>query len=323
MKISKSKQELARIIMENGGWRDGAEFSVQNGEHGRISFSTSKPVRHDQKSWMAKGGFQFKIEVCKPLPNWHQTILSREEYFHLYPAPDAEGWIEWNGGECPVERCTLVDVKYADGITNIGVSALTYKTHADHTFGTAGSLLATNWSSGLPVSSIIAYRLHKPESENPESCEPVMSALIGVDMASGSDSTALFTINAKPTVEQMAADYRSAKGYADRKQQEADDAKADADARLKTLELAGEDIGLLLSPITAKQEPELVVTDWRDLQVGDVVWCGGDDRLSPGEYRVMEIEVPDYEGYRAVLVNDGDGGHWIDTSEEWRLIRRP
>lgn len=91
MKISKSKQELARIISENGGWRDGCEFSVQNGDHGRISFSENKPVRQGAKSWMAGGGFQFKIEVCKPMPNWHQTILSRAEYFHLYPAPDADG----------------------------------------------------------------------------------------------------------------------------------------------------------------------------------------------------------------------------------------
>lgn len=30
MKISKSKQELARIISENGGWRDGASWSAQD-----------------------------------------------------------------------------------------------------------------------------------------------------------------------------------------------------------------------------------------------------------------------------------------------------
>ena len=31
MKISKSKKELARIINENGGWRDG-EFAAQDGD---------------------------------------------------------------------------------------------------------------------------------------------------------------------------------------------------------------------------------------------------------------------------------------------------
>ena len=50
-----------------------------------------------------------------PFPNWHQTILSREEYFHLYPAQDADGWIEWKGGKCPVENGRLIDVKKTDG----------------------------------------------------------------------------------------------------------------------------------------------------------------------------------------------------------------
>lgn len=63
---------------------------------------------------------------------------------------------------------------------------------------------------------------------------------------------------AKPTIEQLAADYRNAKDYAERKQQEADDAKVDEDAKLKALELAGEALGLLVSPITEKQEPGLV-----------------------------------------------------------------
>jgi len=41
MKISKSKQELARIISENGGWRDG-EFAAQDddGEVGGYSKKT-------------------------------------------------------------------------------------------------------------------------------------------------------------------------------------------------------------------------------------------------------------------------------------------
>lgn len=30
-------------------------------------------------------------------------------------APAAEGWIEWNGGECPVAECVLVNVKFANG----------------------------------------------------------------------------------------------------------------------------------------------------------------------------------------------------------------
>lgn len=63
----------------------------------------------------------------------------------------------------------------------------------------------------------------------------------------------------EPTIEQLAADYRTAKGYAERKQQEADDAKADTGEKLRVLEIAGEGVELIVTPIAAKKEPELVV----------------------------------------------------------------
>lgn len=87
--------------------------------------------------------------------------------------------------------------------------------------------------------------------------------------------------------------------------------------------MAGEALGLNVSPITEKQGRELVITDWRDLQENDWIWYGGDIETPKGEYRVIEIEVPDYMGYRAVKVDTVGPDNWIDTSEEWRFIRRP
>lgn len=34
------------------------------------------------------------------------------------PQPDAEGWIEWKGEECPVEEGTIVDLKFVNGGIN-------------------------------------------------------------------------------------------------------------------------------------------------------------------------------------------------------------
>ena len=51
---------------------------------------------------------------------------------------------------------------------------------------------------------------------------------------------------ANPTIERLAADYRNAKEYADRKQQEADDARADAEAKLAELVAAGKVLGLVI-----------------------------------------------------------------------------
>lgn len=37
--------------------------------------------------------------------------------------PDADGWIEWGGGDCPVPKGTLVDVKHRDGEVYFNVLA--------------------------------------------------------------------------------------------------------------------------------------------------------------------------------------------------------
>ena len=110
MKNSKSKQELASIISENGGWRDGAEFAWFQGKlKGGLCHEVWFGEAGSEPEYVvASGSFHCYWSMvvdkfsAKKFDNWHQTILSRAEYFHLHPAPDADGWIEWNGGECPV-----------------------------------------------------------------------------------------------------------------------------------------------------------------------------------------------------------------------------
>ena len=91
MKISKCKKELARIISEHGGWRNG-EFAAQDGDDCAVWFYDNAPVRSSGAWWVTSGSGlgHCGIEDVAKLPNWHQTILSRDEYFHLYPAPDAQ-----------------------------------------------------------------------------------------------------------------------------------------------------------------------------------------------------------------------------------------
>ena len=227
MKISKSKQELARIISENGGWRDGAEFSAQD-KDGEVFHYAAKPtINAGCEVWHHKGCIGEGEFTAETLPNWHQTILSRDEYFHMYPVPDAK----------------------------------------------------------------------------PEFCDSVMRSIPEPE--------------AKPTIEQLAADYRNAKDYAERKQREADDAKADVGAKLKALELAGEALGLLVSPITEKQGPELVITDWRDLQAGDVISVSGKWWEPDSEYTVDEND-----GSRDAPIRVG--GYWALIGEcSFKFIRRP
>ena len=296
-KISNSKKELARIISENGGWRDGAEWAAQCKSDVTVSFYSGCAPYRDGDCWWGDHLDGTEIKILNLMPNWHQTILSRDEYFHLYPAPDDGGWISFNGDNKPEFGDMVVDVKLRHGgISGCGPQCVD----------------CWDWTVEGSDSDIIAYRLHKPEQAK--------STTVGDDETSLEAEFDEPTPEAKPTIEQLAADYRNLKDYADRKQQEADDAKADADEALRNLELAGEEIGLIVTPIAAKQEPELVITDWRDLKVGDVIWWCGDGENAPGEYEVKQLESDDYDGFLTIAAGD----YWVHyENDDWKLIRRP
>lgn len=236
MNISNSKKELARIISENGGWRDNANWAAMD-KNGIGMYSGGRPYWDlSYKEWAANaddGCCTFVINGCNVVSNYHQTAISREEYFHLHPAPDAK----------------------------------------------------------------------------PEFCESV--------------NRSIPELESKPTIEQLAADYRNRKDYADRKQDEADSAKADAEAKLAELVAAGKAIGLVVGVATS----ELVITEWRDLQCGDEIEILGDgwclDNI--GKIGVVrEVEGDGYTGDLAILCDIGD----IDEKRsDWGLgfkfIRRP
>lgn len=230
MKISKSKQELARIISENGGWQEYCEWAAQDksgefGENSVILFEgKDKPIiEAGMSEWMCAEGYESDSSFGKHVfnsdklvKNWHQTILSRDEYFRLYPVAETE-----------------------------------------------------------------------PEQ----------------------------VAEAKPTIEQLAADYRNLKGYADRKQQEADAAKDNAESKLAELIAAGKELNLVIS--VAEEDPELVIAELTDLKIGDEVDATyrGIERVVG---RVMNIDFGDKN--QPVFVSDGERSIW---ATEWKFIRRP
>lgn len=180
MKISKSKRDLAKVISENGGWRKGS-YAAQDSV---IRFFVGDKPKYNKKTklWGAfgSGARIMAIGGAVMLPNRQRTTLSRAEYFHLYPVPDAK----------------------------------------------------------------------------PELCESVMRTI--------PEPTA------KPTIEQLAADYRNKLDYANRKQDEADKANMESDAALSQLEDAIAAIGFVITPLAAtEKEPELVAA----VKVGDQVEC--------------------------------------------------
>jgi hypothetical protein len=166
MKISNSKKQLAEIIHENGGWRDGFNFAAQDGDDYAVWFYGTRPVKGSGRWWKSTGRCTHEIEGVGRIANWHQTILSHEEYLHL----------------------------------------------------------------------------HKPAPAEKLSPEAVMGAKAALMGESIEDCVR------KPTIDQLAADYRNAKDHAERLQQEADAAKANAqDARAVYVVAAGGAVGLVLS----------------------------------------------------------------------------
>lgn len=232
MKISKSKKELARIISENGGWRDCAEFSALEERAGDVWFCKERPKYKIGLGIFSFNDFIGAIDGQFKFSNWHQTILSREEYLHLYPAAEAA-------------------------------------------------------------------QEHEIQSE-----------IMGIAQVDD-----INVVESKPTIEQLAADYRNILDFARRKQEEADAARADAEAKLAELIAAGKELNLVIS--VAEEDPELVIAELTDLKIGDEVDATyrGIERVVG---RVMKIDFGDKN--QPVFVSDGERSIW---ATEWKFIRRP
>ena len=92
-KLKPAKQALADAIHQNGGWVDGAEFAWFQGnlakrECNEIWFGNElsnpeySPTSKSYHSHFSQVVGKVKAEKFK---NWHQCILSRDEYFTAYP----------------------------------------------------------------------------------------------------------------------------------------------------------------------------------------------------------------------------------------------
>lgn len=233
MKLGKCKQALADLINSNGGWVDGeAIFAAMDGNGDLFGYSGRPQWTVSRGHWY---GHTLTCWFFSPvvMKNHHQTILSREEYYHAYPKADADGWIDHNGKSNPVGEMDVVDVLFGNGRTSMSKCAGEW-----------------NWSWGGKSSAsgfiIEKYRPHKPEVK-PEFCESVTRSIPEPESIDGLCAKATEEnkhqhVDAKPTIEQLAQDYRNAKDHADSLQKDAGEAAVKAELfaveiRKKILEL--------------------------------------------------------------------------------------
>lgn len=146
---------LVEELPKRGGWPEGAAFVAQE-EGGWLWSFTSKPQKDCDDEWMDESSRGYHNKVGKlPEASDHDTsAITREQYEAALEAKN-DGWIEWGGGKCPVEKGTLIDVKWRDGKIDTEIPAKIKLPSRDRQ--------AIIWHHSGYELDIIAYRLHQPQ----------------------------------------------------------------------------------------------------------------------------------------------------------------
>lgn len=128
--MNTSNKTILQILVETlpkvGGWPKAANYAVQDSD-GTVKFSKSISFLHikagewcsnkDGDDWIYgdrpfEGNFRHYITAN----DWNVSIVTREKYESAMEASKAvlgnNGWIDWHGGECPVDSDAIVEVKY-------------------------------------------------------------------------------------------------------------------------------------------------------------------------------------------------------------------
>ena len=227
------KKHLIELMIEAGvKWPDGAEYAAQDKKNLRVNFyRNGKPnMLKGEDEWLFNhcnfmgSGWLVLTSLCR---NWHQTIVTREQYAEAVAAA-AESWNAWSGGRNPVDYHCDVEVKLRSGSVLSGIAG---------EFG---------WLHDDDGGDILYYRLidkkeHVDKSNQVRESEDIPA----VDAVEWHNP---------PSIEQLTADYHAKAAEADRLQSAADEALKAADDALLALEKAGELIGLVIS-VDTKPKP--------------------------------------------------------------------
>lgn len=153
---------LVEELPKRGGWPDGAARLAQDPD-GDIQMLSNRHAYLVSVGWTGDGRSdcygQYAARKLEPLASDYATAIITREQYEAALAEKDDGWIEWGGGECPVDEGTLVDVRYRNGEENHHVGAGIY---FDDT-GSNPDLNAEDWISDGSQFDIIAYRLHQTQ----------------------------------------------------------------------------------------------------------------------------------------------------------------
>ena len=176
--MKKKKRELIEILLDNitpDDWPVEAKWAAQDKE--TLTWGKNKLMfyKQDDPPFAGIGSTRFSgnmyddifirlPELCK---HWSKSTVTRDEFVKRWnernarddKKPGADGWIQWNGGEMPVEKGTMIDVKYRDEQVNEHVRAGIVDIDGKIQHRCAASFTHYNRAS-----DIVAYRLHNTVS---------------------------------------------------------------------------------------------------------------------------------------------------------------
>lgn len=155
---------LVRELPKRGGWPDGV-YSISQFPSGELCY-------HDEQNNCSNANSSIYLTKHEDGDDtdWAYGIYITREQYEAALAAKNDGWIDWDGGECPVDTKTLVDIKLKDGFTYKSCHAGDY-----------------SWRHGWHNVDIIAYRLHKPQEETEADGEADLNECIGQDAATAWD----------------------------------------------------------------------------------------------------------------------------------------
>lgn len=166
--MKKSNKTLLQILVEelhkHGGWPDGMNCCTQSAVDSELYFYLGDYLPTDGANFRVYIHAHHQEAVKYPVitREQYEAALAAKRQPYEHPSEhkkriaeikkqktDADGWIEWGGGEYPpVSTNTVVDVKLRCGSVTVRQPAG-----------------AMNWQSNAPdePGDIIAYRLHHPQ----------------------------------------------------------------------------------------------------------------------------------------------------------------
>lgn len=166
--------KLIDILVEEGmnGWQwpDGTIAITQDKDKAINQYATADGLETNERgTWKYSASWQTYMrlsheELCLA-SDWATAIITREQYEAALAAKN-DGWIEWAGGECPVDTKTIVDIRLKVGFT--------YKSCHPGDY---------SWRHAGGGGDIIAYRLHKPQEVTKADDEADLNECIGQDAA--------------------------------------------------------------------------------------------------------------------------------------------